>query len=147
MLLFGRTNSVYPNRISRRFSKKEKTLSGVPQGSVLGPLLLLIYINDIHNASDELEFCLFADDTNFLYADKKLRSLETTVNLELLRVCEWLTANKLSLNILKKTNFVIVHSYQKRLNYEVTVKIYNNHTHTELALERKEPHQIFRGSN
>ena len=52
-------------------------------------------------------------------------------------MCEWLTANKLSLNI-KKTNFVIFHPYQKRLNYEVTLKIYNNHTHSELALERKD---------
>ena len=132
--LVGRIQST---QIGSRFSKKEKTLSSVPQGSVLGPLLFLIYINDIHNASDKLEFYLFADDTNWLYTDKNLRSLETTMNLELSRVCEWLTANKLSLNI-KKTNFVIFHPYQKRLNYEVTLKIYNNHTHTELAQERKD---------
>ena len=119
------------------FSKKEKTLSGVPQGSVLGPLLFLIYINDIYNVSDKLEFYLFTDDTNLLFADKNLKSLETTMNLELSKVCEWLTANKLSLNI-KKTNFVIFHPCQKRLNHEVTLKIYDNHTHKQFSLERKD---------
>ena len=103
--LIGRIQST---QIRSHFSKKKKTLSGAPQGSVLGPLLFLIYINDIYNVSDKLEFYLFADDTNLLYADKNLKSLETTMNLELSKVCEWLTANKLSLNI-KKTNFVIFH--------------------------------------
>ena len=116
--LIGRIQST---QVRSHFSKKEKTLSGVPQGSVLGPLLFLIYINDIYNVSYKLEFYLFANDTNLLYADKNLKSLETTMTLELSKVCEWLTANKLSLNI-KKTNFVIFHPYQKRLNHEVTLK-------------------------
>ena len=51
-------------------SKKERCLCGVPQGSVLGPLLFLLYINDIYNSSKKLSFHLFADDTNLLYADK-----------------------------------------------------------------------------
>ena len=69
---------------------------------------LLIYINDIHNASDKLSFYLFADDTNLLYADKNLKSLEETVNHDnkLLEVSEWLNANKLTLNA-KKSNYVI----------------------------------------
>ena len=57
---------------------------GVPQGSVLGPLLFLIYINDIHHSSAKLSFYLFADDTSLLYADTNLKSLEKTVNSELL---------------------------------------------------------------
>ena len=52
--------------------------SGVPQGSVLGPLLFLIYINDIHNSSAKFSFFPFADDTNLLYADTNLKSLEKT---------------------------------------------------------------------
>ena len=59
------------------------------------------------------------------------------MNLELSKVWEWLTANKLSLNI-KKTNFVIFHPYQKWLNHEVTLKIYDNHTHKQFSLERKD---------
>ena len=51
----------------------------VLQGSVLGPLLFVIYIYNVYTASDNLEFHLFADDSNLLYADKKLKSLETTV--------------------------------------------------------------------
>ena len=85
--MIGRTQSP---QIGSHVSKLEKTLSGVPQGSVLGPLLFLMYINDIYNASDNLEFCLFADDTNLVYADNNLKSLETSVNLELSKVCEWL---------------------------------------------------------
>ena len=62
----------------------------------------LIYINDIYKASNKLRFNLFADDTNLLHADRKLKSLETVVNADLLNVCDRLSANKLSLNI-KKT--------------------------------------------
>ena len=69
------------------------TSCGVPQGSVLGPLLFLIYINDIHNSSAKFSFFLFADDTNLLYADANLKSLEKTANREPLKVCYWLNAN------------------------------------------------------
>ena len=51
-------------------SSKSQISCGVPQGSLLGLLLFLIYNNDIHNSSDKLSFYLFADDTNLLYADK-----------------------------------------------------------------------------
>ena len=72
----------------------------------LGPLLFLLYIYDISYSSKQLNFFLFADDTNLLYADKNLRSLEVTVNKELTSVCNWQMGNKLSLNT-KKSNFVI----------------------------------------
>ena len=58
--------------------------------------------DDIHCPSDKLAFYLFADDTNLLYVDKKLRTLELVVNFELHQVYEWLTANKLTLNVIRK---------------------------------------------
>ena len=88
-------------------------------------LLFLSYINDISYSSNQLNFFLFADDTNLLYADKNLRSLEVTVNKELTSVCNWLMANKLSLNT-KKTNFVIFQPYQKRMNFDVTIKLFDD---------------------
>ena len=74
---------------------------GVPQESVLGPLLSVIYINDIHNSSAKFSFYLSADDTNLLYTNTNLKSLEKTVNSELLKVFDWLNANKLTLNAKK----------------------------------------------
>jgi hypothetical protein len=110
---------------------KETNRYGIPQGSVLGPLLFLIYINDIHVSSKVFKFYLFADDTNILYADKNLKSLETIVNKELVEVCEWLNSNKLTLN-LRKTNYVIFRPYQ------VSVKLFDNSTNNSIEIECKE---------
>ena len=101
-------------QISSKILNKELILCGVPQGSVLGPILFLIYINDMHYSSNKLQFFLFADDTNLLYADKNLKSLEKVVNKELEHVSDWLIANKLTLNI-KKSNYVLFHSHKKSL--------------------------------
>ena len=74
----------------------------------------LLYVNDIHKCSNKLWFYLFADDTNILYADKNVKALETTINIELGKFYVWLTANKLTLNT-KKSNFIVFHPYQKQL--------------------------------
>ena len=131
------SNRIHTTQVGLHASRKESTLCGVPLGSVLGPLLFLIYVNDIYMASDKLTFYLFADDTNLLYADKNLKSLETIVNCELIKVVVWLIANKLSLNI-KKTNYIIFHPYQKRINYNIRIKAYDSRTKTFFDLERKD---------
>ena len=90
---------------------KSKTLStmnyincGVPQGSLLGPFLFLLYINDI-NDIDILKFYLFADDTAIFSSHKSNIDSNQIINDELKNVTDWLTANKLSLNI-GKSNFL-----------------------------------------
>ena len=74
---------------------------GVPQGSILGPLLFLIYINDLNNSTSKLSAILFADDTKLFCSSKDLQELESVVNTELTGVQEWLTLNQLTLNIKK----------------------------------------------
>ena len=72
---------------------------GVPQGSVLGPLLFLLYINDITESSNIFSFFLFADDTTVFYSNKSNPETENILNTELNKISGWLAANKLSLNV------------------------------------------------
>jgi len=98
---------------------------GIPQGSILGPLLFILYINDISNSSQLLKFILFADDTNIFYSCRDLNNLGTTLNNELDNVNRWLIANKLSINI-KKTKYVIFNTRQKKIDHHnLLIKINN----------------------
>ena len=81
---------------------------GVPQGSILGPLLFLLYINDMPHCSETLKFILFADDTTLYFASENINSLFKILNSELRKLDEWFRANKLSLNV-KKTKYSLFH--------------------------------------
>ena len=95
---------------------------GVPQGSILGPLFFLLYINDIVHVS---RLILFADDTNIFFSHKDPEQLINTLNIELEKLSVWFKSNKLSLN-LTKTKFIVFnprqrkcpHSFQLRVNDE-----------------------------
>ena len=96
-------------------SKTGKVNCGVPQGSILGPLLFLLYINDLSTVSEACMSILFADDTNISFTGKNLQTMITVINEELVKVQEWLYCNKLSLNVLK-THYMIFTSRNKCMN-------------------------------
>ena len=86
---------------------------GVLQGSALGPLLFLLYINDLHRA---IKFCKvqhFADDTNLLFLTTSNKKINKLISADLKNLSNWLNANKISLNV-KKTETIIFNSRRKR---------------------------------
>ena len=101
---------------------------GVPQGSILGPLLFLIYINDMHHAMEFSTTYHFADDTNLLYACKSFKSLRKRLNSDLALLYDWLCANRLSLNA-SKTEFIVFRPLRHNIHNErLTLKLH----HTKL---------------
>ena len=103
----------------------EMTLkSGVPQGSVLGPLLFLLYINDIQNCSKLISIILFADDTNILYSHSCLKTLNEIIQIEMNKISDWLSVNKLSINT-TKTKFVLFKSKNKKYKHDIKISVNN----------------------
>ena len=110
---------------------------GVPQGSVLGPLLFLIYINDLHNAIKFSTVRHFADYTYLLVSNSCITKIQDQINLDLTYLCKWLKANKISLNGSKTEVLTFRHQnkpilYRKKpvrgtLTSKLMVKRLNHH--------------------
>ena len=127
--LSGRTQFTSVNGYN---SELRKIKIGVPQGSVLGPLLFLIYINDLHCCIKYSSIHHFADDTNLFVAHDSIKTMQKQVNLDLKILCKWLRANKISLNASKTEVLIFKHpnkqllysnNYNEKVPFDIKIKI------------------------
>ena len=86
---------------------------GFPQGSILGPILFILYINDLPRVSTKLKFLLYADDTKILCENTDTKTIIKTINMEMPKIMEWFKSNKLYINV-DKTVAMLFHTRQKR---------------------------------
>jgi len=103
-------------------SQKEILTYGVPQGSILGPLLFIIYINDLPSVLEKCKSVIFADDTNLFCSSHSIHTLYSNVNEDLKHVSDWFKANKLSLNV-DKTVFIVFSKRGLHIPQNLEIKI------------------------
>ena len=105
-------------------SEHEQIKCGVPQGSILGPLLFLIYINDLSSIIDFATARMYADDTNLTFTACNISELQEQMSVDIQCLKNRLIANKLTLNVIK-TEFMLVGSRQRIATMTEHVSIRN----------------------
>ena len=95
---------------------------GVPQGMILGPLLLLIYFNHLPNCLSFSVLRVYADDTHITYAGSDLHLIQSSLSHNLEKLSKWLVSNRLTLNA-TKTEFILLHSKQRLSTLSDTLKL------------------------
>ena len=107
--------AIVPSGLTIRPTSSSREITyGVPQGSVLGPLLFLIYINDIVNCVEGAHVRLFADDTAIFIHGKDLHKIYTDMQATVCKVKDWFVSNRLTLN-LSKTSYSIYHTSRRKI--------------------------------
>ena len=120
--LTGRTQSV---RINDHYSSPKAIEIGLPQGSLLGPLLCLFMLNDIPNISNKFRTILYADDTTLSFCFNNLTEAIATCNIELAKFHDWSVANKLSISPEPNKTYFILHTYRKFDGEIIDIKMNN----------------------
>lgn len=118
------SNRTQFTRLNDAISDAELIKFGVPQGSILGPLLFTLYINDIVNILSYSSIALYADDSNVFFSGSDLRELERRSNSWLHELMLWLAVNRLELNV-KKTKFIIFRPKNKPIDYPIQLQFNN----------------------
>ena len=98
--------------VNGNLSDPEQLLCGVPQGTILGPLLFLIYINDLPNCVKCSSTRMYADDTNLTASGSSISEIKSMLDKDIECVVDWLCVNKLTLNVIK-TEYMIIGSWQR----------------------------------
>ncbi|MDD9361901.1 MAG: reverse transcriptase domain-containing protein, partial [Anaplasma sp.] len=134
----GKTSELFNSYLSDRkqcvvindFTSTLRTvLTGVPQGSVLGPIFLSLYVNNFPSFLTYSEALMYADDTVLIFVGDTTGELQDKINEEFTRVLTWFTSNQLTLK-LNKSNYTVFHSKKKAINYdELVIRLENTELH------------------